>query len=208
MLLLLCISDISFLKLHIYKCLHILLYIIWYFFIQTCQLLVLLLSHPDRLLLLLSPFHIFCSHKPSPCLRHHTDLNNQLQLLKQMCGEEMHNRGISFEQIATWLMQIMDHRSMSQIICCDHNFLARDTRQFKSYICRLICQCMDRSAGVFHKQQRRWYSTAPFLQTRGRIPCKEPELLLFEPEIWVVAEWMICEEGIIPNDKEDLTYDW
>ena len=100
----------------------ILLYIIWYFFIQTCQLLVLLLSHPDRLPLPLSPLHIFGSHKPPPCLRHHTDLNNQLQLLKQMCGEEMHNRGISFEQIATWLMQIMDHRSMSQIICCDHNF--------------------------------------------------------------------------------------
>lgn len=122
MLLRLCISDISFLKLHIYKCLHILLYIIWYFFIQTCQLLVLLLSHPDRLPLPLSPFHIFCSHKPPPCLRHNTGLNNQLQLLKQMCGEEMHNRGISFGQIEPWLMQIMDHRSMSQIICCDHNF--------------------------------------------------------------------------------------
>ena len=100
----------------------ILLYIIWFFFIQTCQLLVLLFSHPNRLPLLLSPLHIFSSHKPSPCLRHHTDLNNQLQLLKQTCEEEMHHRGISFEQIATWLMQIMDHRSMSQIIFCDHNF--------------------------------------------------------------------------------------
>ena len=116
------LSEISFLKLHIYTS----------FFcftlsdiscLKTCQLLILLLSHPYRLPLLLSPLHIFSSHKPSPCLRHHTDVNNQLQQVKQICVTwEMHNRGISCEQTATGIMQIMDHRSMSQIICCDHNF--------------------------------------------------------------------------------------